>query len=234
METYAREGMARARRIANRGPVRFDERGNIHRDIVDSYWKHGFYVFENVLQDAEIEDLRDDVSDLLARAPVGPGEFVDANGNPAAGIEMERSPYFFVKPLSDPVGGTSASHGRHQSKMAEAAPAEDAPEYVVQIIAGMCQLIESGLRLYGHPHLLAIAEAINGPDFVPYNDAIFTKQQHPGHRDMTNADVDALFEQGGAGQRARSQRRTDTWVDGRHYSVLLTSRESIDTPLGYS
>lgn len=156
--------------------MRFDERGNIHRDIVDSYWKHGFYVFENVLQDAEIEDLRDDVSDLLARAPVGPGEFVDANGNPAAGIEMKRSPYFFVKPLSDPVGGTSASHGRHQSKMAEAAPAEDAPEYVVQIIAGMCQLIESGLRLYGHPHLLAVAEAINGPDFVPYNDAIFTKQ----------------------------------------------------------
>lgn len=51
---------------------------------------------------------------------------------------------------------------------------------------------------------------------------------------MTNADIDALFEQGGAGQRARSQRRTDAWVDRRHYSVLLTSRESIDTPLGYS
>ena len=74
------------------------------------------------------------------------------------------------------MGATSASHGRHQSKMAEAAPAENAPEHVVQIIAGMCELIESGLRVYGHPHLLAVAEAINGADFVPYNDAIFVKQ----------------------------------------------------------
>ena len=176
METYAREGMARASRIGNRGPVRFDERGKVHSDIVDAYWKHGFYVFQNVLDEVEIEELRRDVNDLLARAPVGPGRTVDADGNPAAGIDMKRNPYFFVKPLSDPVGGTSSSHGRHQSKMAEAEPAPEAPEYVVQIIAGMCQLIESGLRVYGHPHLLAIAEAINGPDFVPYNDAIFTKQ----------------------------------------------------------
>ena len=41
---------------------------------------------------------------------------------------------------------------------------------------GVCQEMPSGLRLYGHPHLLAIAEAINGPDFVPYNDAVFVKQ----------------------------------------------------------
>lgn len=170
MATYARAGMARARRIGNRRPARFDGRGNIHPEIIDAYWTHGFYVFENVLQDAEIEELRRDVDDLLARAPLGPGETVDAEGNPAAGIEMKRNPYFFVKPLSDPVGGTSASHGRHQSKMTEAAPEGDAPEFVVQIIAGMCQLMESGLRLYGHPHLLAIAEAINGPDFVPYNE----------------------------------------------------------------
>lgn len=176
METYAREGMARAQRIGNRGPVRFDERGKVHPDIVDAYWKHGFYVFQNVLDDGEIQELRRDVNDLLARAPIGPAETVDADGNLAAGIEMKRNPYFFVKPLSDPVGGTSSSNGRHQSKMAEAAPAPDAPAYVVQIIAGMCQLIESGLRVYGHPHLLAVAEAINGPDFVPYNDAIFTKQ----------------------------------------------------------
>ena len=60
--------------------------------------------------------------------------------------------------------------------MAEAVPSDDAPEYVIQTIAGMCQLFRSGLRVYGHPHLLAVAEAINGPDFVPYNDAIFVKQ----------------------------------------------------------
>ncbi|MCP3856260.1 MAG: phytanoyl-CoA dioxygenase family protein [Actinomycetia bacterium] len=30
--------------------------------------------------------------------------------------------------------------------------------------------------LYGHPLLLTFAEAINGPDFVPFNDAIFVKK----------------------------------------------------------
>ncbi|MYD99220.1 MAG: phytanoyl-CoA dioxygenase family protein [Gammaproteobacteria bacterium] len=175
MERYAREGMARAERIGNRGPVRFDN-GRLHPAIVDAYWQHGFYVFENVLEQREVDELRLEVNDLLAHAPTGPGETTDAEGARAVGIDMKRYPYFFVKPLSDPVGATSASHGRHQSKMAEAAPAENAPEHVVQIIAGMCELIESGLRVYGHPHLLAVAEAINGADFVPYNDAIFVKQ----------------------------------------------------------
>ena len=40
----------------------------------------------------------------------------------------------------------------------------------------MCENMEAGLRVYGHPDLLAIAQSINGPDFVPYNDAIFVKQ----------------------------------------------------------
>ena len=40
----------------------------------------------------------------------------------------------------------------------------------------MCQYMPSGLRLYGNPKLLAVAESINGEDFVPYNDAIFVKQ----------------------------------------------------------
>ena len=180
MARYAKAGMARARRIGNRGPVRFDAHGDIHPEIVDAYWRHGFYVFTNVLRAPEIEELRRDVNHLLAHAPKGPGQTVDAEGNRALGIDMKRNPYVFVKPLSDPVGGTSASHGRHQSKMAEAVPADNAPDYVVQIIAGMCQLIESGLRVYGHPHLLAVAEAINGPDFVPYNDAIFVKQPRLG------------------------------------------------------
>ena len=176
MQRYARQGMERAVRIGNRGPVRFDDRGRIHPEIVDAYWQHGFYVFTDVLGSAEVEELRRDVNDLLAHAPVGPGQTVDAAGRVAVGIDMKRYPYSFVKPLSDPVGGTAASHGRHQSKMAEAVPAQGAPEYVIQTIAGMCQLFPSGLRVYGHPHLLAVAEAINGPDFVPYNDAIFVKQ----------------------------------------------------------
>ena len=43
-------------------------------------------------------------------------------------------------------------------------------------MGGMCQIMDSGLRLYGHPDLLTVAASINGDDFVPYNDAIFVKQ----------------------------------------------------------
>jgi ectoine hydroxylase-related dioxygenase (phytanoyl-CoA dioxygenase family) len=60
--------------------------------------------------------------------------------------------------------------------MTQPTPDKGAPEDVVYLLSGMCQAMESGLRLYGHPHLLAIAEAINGADFVPFNDAIFVKQ----------------------------------------------------------
>ena len=176
MTVYVREGIQRAQRIGNRGPVRFDAHGNIHPDIVDAYWQHGFYVFEGVLRQAEIEELRRDVLHILERAPVAPGATVDAKGNPAVGIDMQRNPYAFAKPLADPWGGTDASSGRHPSKMAAPVPDGNVPDHVVLIIAGMCQLMESGLRVYGHPELLAIAEAINGPDFVPYNDAIFIKQ----------------------------------------------------------
>ena len=59
----------------------------------------------------------------------------------------------------------------------EPVPDADAPEAVPYLMFGMCQAMPSGsgLRVYGHPHLLAIAAAINGDDFVPYNDAIFVK-----------------------------------------------------------
>jgi ectoine hydroxylase-related dioxygenase (phytanoyl-CoA dioxygenase family) len=42
-------------------------------------------------------------------------------------------------------------------------------------LRGMCQHA-GGFRVYGHPQLLAIAAAINGEDFVPFNDVIFVKE----------------------------------------------------------
>ena len=45
---------------------------------------------------------------------------------------------------------------------------------------GMCQIMESGLRIYGHPGLLSIAASINGDDFVPYTEVIFVKQPGVG------------------------------------------------------
>jgi hypothetical protein len=190
MTTYAAAGETRARVLGNKGPVRFDADGQLHPDIVAAYWRHGFYIFEGIVSPAEVAELRQDAADMLERAPVGPGAMVDAQGRPALGRDWARDPYSFIRPLSDPWGGTDLLGGRHPSKMAEARADTDAPEHVVFLMWGMCMGMPSGLRVYGHPDMLSIAEAINGPDFVPYNDATFVKQPGVGgsvawHQDGT-------------------------------------------------
>lgn len=176
MATYQKEGLRLAAEIGNRGPVRLDGAGKLHPDILAAYWKHGFYVFEGVVGADEVEELRRDAGMMLERAPVAPDARVDARGREALGLDAARNPYNLVRPLSDPVGGTELLGGRHPSKMAEPTPDADAPRFVVHQMRGMCQYMPSGLRIYGHPQLLAIAESINGEDFVPFNDVIFVKQ----------------------------------------------------------
>ena len=48
MQEYLRQGEKRAYALGNRGPIRFTEDGKIHSDILEAYWRTGFYVFENV------------------------------------------------------------------------------------------------------------------------------------------------------------------------------------------
>ena len=139
-------------------------------------WRHGYYVFTGVIDQAEIATLRADAQAMLARAPIGPDATVDALGRPALGLDCARLPYRFTRPLADPWGGTQALGGRHPAQMAQPRPDADAPEHVVFLMYAMCQAMPSGLRLYGHPKLLAAAQSINGTDFVPFNDAIFVKQ----------------------------------------------------------
>jgi hypothetical protein len=176
MTDYMEGGQRRGAAIGNRGPVRLDANGKLHPEILDAYWEQGFYVFEGVVEADEIGELREEIDYLLDHAPVGHDSTLDANGQPAFGQEFARNPYLFIKPLSDPWGGTELLGGRHMSKMTEPVPDKDAPDEVIYIMSGMCQTMRSGLRLYGHPQLLTIAEAINGADFVPFNDAIFVKQ----------------------------------------------------------
>mgnify|MGYP003320980236 FL=1 len=176
MQTYFHEGTERAVRTGNRGPIHLDQAGRLREDILEAYWTHGFYVFENVIGTEELDELRAGISEMLERAPVARSATVDAQGRPAFGLEFERDTYTWIPPLSDPVGGTSRNGGRHPSKMVEPVPPENAPEEIIYMMFGMCQAMDAGLRLYGHPQLLAIAESINGPDFTPFNDAIFLKQ----------------------------------------------------------
>ena len=176
MADYVACAVETARTLGNRGPLRFNASGGIHDDILSAYWRQGFYVLENVVDATEIEELRAGIDVMFDRAPIASEAQVDQYGNAAFGLEFSRETYAWVHPLTDPVGGTEANGGRHPVKMSEPVPADGAPDEVIYMIFGMCQAMDAGLRLYGHPQLLAIAAAINGTDFTPFNDAIFIKQ----------------------------------------------------------
>ncbi|MBX9699572.1 MAG: phytanoyl-CoA dioxygenase family protein [Acetobacteraceae bacterium] len=176
MRAYQAAGERLAAEIGNRGPLRLTGDGKLHPDIVAAYWKHGYYIFEGVIDAEEVAALRADAMTMLERAPIGPEAKVDAQGRPALGLDYKRLPYRLTKPLADPWGGTQLLGGRHPAQMSQPRPDADAPEWVVFLMYSMCQSMPSGLRVYGHPGLLAAAASINGEDFVPFNDAIFVKQ----------------------------------------------------------
>ena len=168
----------------------FGANGTLHPDITSAYSRTGFYVFEGLLGDAELADLRTELADVLERAPIAPGAAVDRRGRPAFGRDCAIPLFTFGRPLSDPYGGTDKNHGRHPAKMAEPTPAADAPEQTIYFIYGILQALDSCLRLYGHPQLLRVAEAVNGADFAPFADSIWIKEPGLGtsvawHQDGT-------------------------------------------------
>ena len=180
MADYLAERSDAATALGSRGPVRYDADGNLHPDILAEFETNGFYIFEGVIDHAEVPELRSAVEDTIERAPSPPDSNTDAQGRPALGLAYPISPYIFIKPLSDPWGGTKLLSGRHPVKMTEPTPDDNAPDHVVHLLLQMCTSMPAALRLYGHPDLLNIAEAINGPDFVPYNDSIFVKKPGMG------------------------------------------------------
>ena len=200
MEAYLRDGERRALALDNRGPIRFDADGNLDPAIVDAYWRYGFYVFEGVIGPEERADLERDITDMYARLPSQRGSAVDGQGRPAIGVGCKAPTVQWARPLSDPLGGTDKANGRHPVKMIEPIPPADAPDHVVQLVLGSLQFSDACLRLYGHPQLLAVAAAINGDDFTPFNEAVWWKQPGLGasvawHQDGTthwdSPDLDA-------------------------------------------
>ena len=175
MESYVREGERKAYELGNRGPIRFNDDSTLDKQISDAYWRCGFYVLEGALAAEELNDLRADMEYAFERAPYTKDSTVDAQGRPALGCELARPTFRFAKPLSDPYGGTELVGGRHPAKMTEPTPPADAPDYVISSIGSPLQIMDSCLRLYGHPQLLAIAENINGPDFTPFTESVIVK-----------------------------------------------------------
>lgn len=180
MRAYLAEGERRAFTLGNRGPIRFTADGKVHPDILDAYWRCGFYVFEGVLKPDELADIEADIKNILERLPSERGSPVDAKGRPALGVDCTAPTLFWARPLGDPVGGTKANNGRHPVKMHEPEAAADAPKEVVYLILGDLQFSDAALRVYGHPQLLAVAAAVNGDDFVPFNEALFIKEPGRG------------------------------------------------------
>ena len=176
MRSYLQEGQAAALALPNRGPLRFTESGALAEEIRAAYSKYGFYVFENVLSAEELEDIKADLDTMRAQFPTGPESQVNAAGEPALGADAKALTLVWSKPLGDPLGGTELANGRHQVKMFEPEADVEAPLAAPFIILGSLQFSDACLRTYAHPELLKVTESINGPDFAPFNEALFIKE----------------------------------------------------------
>jgi len=176
MRSYLLAGQAAALALPNRGPVKFTESGALAEEIRAAYSEYGFYVFENVLSAEELDDIKADLDIMRAQFPTGPESQVNAAGEPALGADAKALTLVWSKPLGDPLGGTELANGRHQVKMFEPEADADAPPAAPFILLGSLQFSDACLRTYAHPELLKVTESINGPDFAPFNEALFIKE----------------------------------------------------------
>src|SRR4051794_28051621 len=64
MAAYREAGQRLAEEIGNRGPLRLTTDGALHPDIQAAYWRHGYYVFTGVIDQAELAALRADAQTM--------------------------------------------------------------------------------------------------------------------------------------------------------------------------
>ena len=158
--TYIREGEKAALALPNRGPMQLDSNGNVAPEILEGYARYGFYVLENFLGQKDLQDWQDDLDAMKANYPVTSDAEVDLYGRTALGIDAKGPALFWARPLSDPLGGTQLSGGRYAVRMSEPLADESLPDEIVYMIMGPLRYSDALLRITGHPHLLAIAEAV--------------------------------------------------------------------------
>jgi len=184
---YCEGGRARAKQLGNRGPVRFDADSNLAPDILEAYHRCGFYVFTDVLADNEVADLRAEFDELLDNAPVAKDGQVDRSGRPV------RFPGYYSM-SSDALFGQNGADDAHTRQ-------------VIGLVSHPLMMMDSALRVYGHPLIMKMTEAVNGPDFVPFHESIFHKgagegPPTPWHQDGRTHWVDngeALLQPDGSG-----------------------------------
>ena len=98
MREYGRRAEARAHALGNRGPIRLGADGRLLPEILDSYWTHGFYVFQGVVGPDELWELRAGIDAVLSRAPVAPDATIDYQGRPTIDHGILKPPYRWAKP----------------------------------------------------------------------------------------------------------------------------------------
>jgi len=180
MRHYLIEGDKSALALKNRGPISFDKDGNLSQHILQAYSEYGFYIFEGVLKQQELTEIKKDLQAMRTSFPLKPGGKLTADGLPALGSNCKAPNLIWSKPLGDPLGGTAIANGRHQVKLFEPKPADDAPKAAPFILLGSLQFSDACLRTYAHPQLLKVAEAINGKDFAPFHECLFIKDPGVG------------------------------------------------------
>ena len=119
MRAFLIAGHEKAVQMENRGPIVFDDAGNLASHILDAYREYGFYVFTGVLKQDELKDIEEDLEAMKQRFPKGPGETLAADGSPGLGADCSALTLLWSKPLGDPLGGTELANGRHQVKLRE-------------------------------------------------------------------------------------------------------------------
>ncbi|MEM8497471.1 MAG: phytanoyl-CoA dioxygenase family protein [Pseudomonadota bacterium] len=219
MKNYLIDGERQALQMSNRGPIRFTSDDQLCEDILEAYSEYGFYVFEGVLGNDELKDITEDLEDLQARFPLEPGGALSKDGKPALGADCKALNLLWSKPLGDPLGGTDLANGRHQVKLIEPEADETAPEQSPFVLLGSLQFSEACLRVYGHPQLLRVAEAVNGHDFAPFNEALFIKEPGIGaavswHQDGDTHWNSEHFDEGIHGFNFMAQAYGSTAVNG--------------------
>ena len=152
-DEYAEAGVERAHALGNRGPVRLDDDGHLTPEILDAYRRTGFYVFTGLLDDQETDELTAEFDEILDNAPTVSNGETDKYGRPS------------------PFGGYFT--------MVEDEDDAQAPSRVY-LLSHPFIFMESTLRAYANPKILAIAESLYGEDFVPFHEAIFYKAPSDG------------------------------------------------------
>jgi hypothetical protein len=125
-------------------------------------------VCEGAVAGQELVELQSDVERILEHAEAlhhaGQDDQALVTNAPQwfAGMRTGRMP---------PLGQDGRPDGRNPVSMDTFPLLADAPDSVLRSVSSWGRLSAAGLRLLGHPQLLAIAEAVNGPDFTPFGGA---------------------------------------------------------------